>query len=152
MRARRRTCLPLVLLALFALLLMPHQAGTHSGTGPAPDAAGHAMAAVDTTVAAVVEPAGAAVAPAAGPLVAALAGVTADLPALLSVPPSGSDALLLALGCAVMMLALVLLPRPGPHRATAGTASAARPPVRAPRARGAGPPRDLLVELCVSRT
>lgn len=146
MRARLRTSAPLVaLVALLALLLMPHQSGPHAGPPPGAAAGG--------TASAVLGHAAAAVAGSAAVVGSAVTAVAADVVAGLPAAPARSEALLLALGCAVMMVALGLLPRPGPRRALAGAACRPVPGrVRAPRARSTGPPRDLLVEICVCRT
>lgn len=143
MHARLRMTAPLVgLLALLALLLMPHQAGTHSerpsaGHGVPGAAADVVRAVVDATV------------PEAMAVIAAAVADPAGSPA----GPVGDQGPLLAVGCAVMMLALVLLSRPTAGRTVAGPRDLpVRRRARAPRAAGTGPPRDLLTEICVSRT
>lgn len=147
-RDRLRTSAPLVaLVALLALLLMPHQAGAHPAPGA--DAAGHPVPAA----AGLADMAGMAGEAVGAPLARAAAEVSAAVAGVLPGDAPGSDAVLLALGCAVLVLALVLLVRPGLHRSRSRTpAGAAARPGPAHLARGPGPPRDLLVELCVSRT
>lgn len=150
MPLRIRTAAPLFgLFALLALLLMPHQSGVHSGSHALPGLAASAAAtAADShkTPAPVRSHARevSSAAPAQSLVRAAMS--TAD-------EPVGRAGVTLSLSCAVLLLAAVLLRRPALTRTASHHGVSPRThAVRARRSGATSSGRNLLTEICVSRT